>query len=86
MFFFASEKGNNLLKRNLELIQNKEFEYVVFYLPKEEETEESKENLSDSDKEYYKICEQIQAELDENYYRVNRFDCVYRDKAKMGKN
>ena len=84
--FFASEKGNELLKRNLELIRNKEFEFIVFYIPKEEEKQRNEENLSDSDKEYYRICNEIQAELDENYYRINRFDCVYRDKAYMGKN
>lgn len=80
--FFASEKGNELLKRNLELIKNRDFEFVVFYLPKEEE---NKEEMGELDKEYYKICGQIQEELDENYYRINRFDCVYRDKAYMGK-
>ena len=82
--FFASEKGNKLLKRNLELIQNKEFQFVFFYIPKEEEKQKNEENLSDSDKEYYEICNEIQEELDENYYRINQFDCVYRDKAYMG--
>ena len=79
--FFASEKGNALLKRNLELIKNKDFEFVVFYYNPEEETEE----MNGLDREYFEICEQIQAEIDKNYYRINRFDCVYRDKAYMGK-
>lgn len=85
--FFASEKGMELLKRNYQLIKDKEFEFVVFYMPETSDDDEENNMENDNKKvknEYYKLCEQIQAELDSNYYRINRFACVYRDADLMG--
>lgn len=75
--YFKSEKGNQIMQRNLELIRNCDFEFVFFIMPYKTELKYIFDDTKLAN-EYYQICADIQHELDKNYYLIDERCPVYR--------